>query len=82
MADNEKTEHDLKTLVELVTRIAKAHYESNLTVLHFAEGFKCVFGTLDESYLDEAYKNPVRKMKAHSTLEEALVDAIVNKIHF
>jgi len=82
MADNEKMEHDLKTLVELVTRIARAHYEGNFTVLHFADGFKCVFGILDENYLDKAFENPVHKMKAYRTLEEALVDAIVNKIHF
>lgn len=72
--------NDLKTLVNLVMMIARTNYDGHFTLLSFTTGFKCAFGTpsLDTG---EA-RSQVRRLKIHKTLEDALVDAIINRKSF
>jgi hypothetical protein len=76
MADN----NDLKTLVNLVILIARVDYDGHFTLLSFTTGFKCAFGTpnLDTG---EA-RSQVRRLRIHKKLENALVDAIINRKSF
>ena len=72
--------HDLTTIFNLVMGIARQHHDGHFTLLSFTTGFKCAFGTPN---LDTGEgRSQVLELKTHKTLEEALVDALLNRQSF
>lgn len=59
-------------MIELLTQIANGKYDGHFTLMKFATGWKCCFGTIDS-------REDIEHMAQGETMEEAIKQAILNQ---